>query len=203
MVRKCELIAGALVNDLRSAAMMTKRFGDSLMGAGERPDGQTAQRCLTHQEEKTMSEQAEPQRVPVKMYESPDRLTVAAPMPGLEPEDIAVEVTPGNQLVLHGSGRGVLKGENYAFADEWNPGPYCRELLLPSPVDGSMANITFRNGILVVVLPLAETTRPAHLAMEAIGPGYGERAGNAGHPVRRISEAEHAARMPGHQRHHA
>lgn len=97
----------------------------------------------------------------------------------------------------------MLKGENYVFEEEWNPGPYCRELTLPHCVDGSMANVTYRNGILVVVLPLAAVTRPAHLGLDAIGPDYGERAGNAGHPIRRLSEAEHAARLPGHHRHHA
>ena len=138
-----------------------------------------------------MNDHAEAQRVPVKLYQSSDRLTVAAPVPGLEPEDITVEITPGSQLVIHGSGRGRLKGENQVFKDEWNPGPYCRELTLPSPVDGTMANVTYRNGILVVVLPLAEEIRPAHLGLEAIGPEQGERVGNAGHPVRRLSSAEH------------
>jgi HSP20 family molecular chaperone IbpA len=140
--------------------------------------------------------------VPVKVYESADRLTVAAPMPGMAPEDIAIEITPGNQLILHGDGRGVLKNENFVRYDEWNPGPYCRELTLPSPVDGSMANVTLRNGILVVVLPLAETTQPAHLGLHVVGPDYGERAGNAGHPVRHLTEAEHVARTPGHHQHH-
>ena len=88
------------------------------------------------------------QILPVKMYASADRLTVAAPMPGLEPDDICIEVTPGNQLVLYGSARGSLKNENLVHADEWNPGPYCRELTLPSRVDGSLANVTYRNGIL-------------------------------------------------------
>lgn len=138
-----------------------------------------------------MNDDAELQKVPIKVYESADRLTVAAPMPGLEPEDITVEVTPGNQLLLHGGGRGRLKGENRVLEDEWNPGPYCRELTLPSPVDGAMANVTYRNGILVVVLPLSDATQPAHLGLEAVGPEHGERVGNTGHPVRRLDNAEH------------
>ena len=149
-----------------------------------------------------MNAHAEPQRVPVKVYQSDDRLTVAAPMPGLEPGDIAVEITPGNQLVIHGNGRGLLKGQKLVLGDEWNPGPYCRELTLPSPVDGTMANLTYRNGILVIALPLATVTLPAHLGLEAVGSDYGERAGNAGHPIRRLSEAEHIARTPGHHQHH-
>ena len=138
------------------------------------------------------------QILPVKMYASADRLTVAAPMPGLEPDDICIEVTPGNQLVLYGSARGSLKNENLVHADEWNPGPYCRELTLPSPVDGRLANLTYRNGILVVVLPIAEEVGPAHLGLRAVGLDYGERVGNAGHPVHAVNSPEHLAR---HQHH--
>jgi|CXWL01.1.fsa_nt_gi HSP20 family molecular chaperone IbpA len=144
------------------------------------------------------------QVVPVKMYESADRLTVAVPMPGAEPEDVCVEVTPGGQLILYSSGRGALKDEKLVHSDEWNVGPYCRELTLPSPVDGSMANVTYRNGILVVALPLAEVTRPAHLGLDSVGPDYGERVGNAGHPVHRLTSSEHNAGRPkGQHDHHS
>jgi HSP20 family protein len=142
------------------------------------------------------------QRVPVKVYESADRLTVAAPMPGMAVEDIAVEITPGNQLILHGNGRGTLKDENLVLRDEWDPGPYCREFTLPAPVDGSMANVTYRNGILVVSLPFAPQTRPAHLKLEPLGGDYGERVGNAGHPVHRVTTAEHSESAPPHHQHH-
>jgi HSP20 family protein len=142
------------------------------------------------------------QRVPVKVYESADRLTVAAPMPGMAVEDIAVEVTPGNQLILHGNGRGALKDENLVLRDEWDPGPYCREITLPAPVDGSLANVTYRNGILVVSLPFASQTRPAHLKLEPTDSDYGERVGNAGHPVRRVTASEHSESSPPHHRHH-
>lgn len=138
------------------------------------------------------------QVVPVKVYESADRLTVAAPMAGLEPENICVEVTPGNQLVLYGSSRGALKGENFVHADEWNPGPYCRELTLPLPVDGRLANLTYGNGVLVVVLPIAEEVRPAHLGLGNVGPDHGERVGNAGHPVHPLSNTEHLGRHQPH-----
>lgn len=131
------------------------------------------------------------QIVLVKMYESSGRLTVAAPMPGLEPEDICVEVTPGNQLVLYGSSRGSLKDEKVVHADEWNPGPYCREITLPVIVDGATANLTYRNGILVVALPVAQETRAAHLGLHLVGPDYGERVGNAGHPVHAVRDVEH------------
>ncbi len=44
-----------------------------------------------------MNDTGSAQPVPVKMYRSEDRLTVAAPMPGMEPEDILVEVTADDE----------------------------------------------------------------------------------------------------------
>src|SRR5947209_1751353 len=45
--------------------------------------------------------------VPVKLFETADRLSVAAPTPGLLPQDLAIEVTSEDRLVLHGEMRGV------------------------------------------------------------------------------------------------
>jgi HSP20 family protein len=120
------------------------------------------------------------QEIPVKMYCSEERLTVAAPMPGLQPEDIAVAVDEGNAIVLHGDLRGVLKGEKDVLCDEWNPGPYHRELTLPECVDGERANVTYNNGVLVVVLPRADRTTPATLRLDGVGPAKGARVGNQG-----------------------
>lgn len=39
--------------------------------------------------------------VPVTMYRTPDRLTLAAPMPGVQSGEIAVEITAAGRAVLH------------------------------------------------------------------------------------------------------
>ena len=131
----------------------------------------------------------EHQSVPVKVYRSRDLLTVAAPMAGLGAEDITVEVTDDGRLVLDGRlcavpklDRGRLEGANDVLVNEWMLGPYHRELALGTPVDGPAATVTYGNGVLVVALPVAETTRPARLSLESIGPTRGERAGNPDHP---------------------
>ncbi len=56
-----------------------------------------------------MQEEAKIQQIPVKMYRTSDRLMVTAPMPGMEPEDILVEITEDGLLILHGALRGLLK----------------------------------------------------------------------------------------------
>jgi HSP20 family protein len=129
--------------------------------------------------------------VPVKMYQSDDRLTVAAPMPGLDPGDIVVEVTGNGQLILHGRVRGFLKGIKQLLLDEWTVGGYHRELPLPIPVDGAMANVTYGNGVLVVAMPLSQQMCPAKLTLTTVAPDTGQRVGNAGRPPRAATNAEH------------
>ena len=131
-----------------------------------------------------MQEQAQLQHIPIKVYRSDDRLTIAAPMPGLQPEDIVVEVTADGRLALHGDLRGVLKGVKELLVDEWSVGGYERDLTLPAPVDAELATATYGNGVLVVTLPLAEQTRGARLRLEPTGFAHGERVGSYGHPIR-------------------
>ena len=123
------------------------------------------------------------QSVPIKAYKSVDRLTVAAPLPGMEPQDIVVTVSEQGTLTLLGELRGELKGEKEVLADEWNPGPYRRTFQLQDPVDASRANATYNNGVLVVSLPIAETNRAATVELERLSATAGEQVGHAGHPA--------------------
>src|SRR5262249_55484410 len=131
-------------------------------------------------------EHIETQRIPVKVYRTQERITVAAPMPGLLPEDIAVEVTSDGKLLLSGELRGALKGVKELLLDEWSIGAYRRELDLPAAVDGVRANVTYGNGVLVVALPIAARVAPARLSLAGTGllPDHGLYLGHAGHPTR-------------------
>lgn len=129
-----------------------------------------------------MQEQLKQQHIPVKVYRTAERLMVAAPMPGLEPENIVVEVTANGNLFLHGDLRGMLKGIKELLLDEWSAGAYHRELALVTPVNAECANVTYGNGILLVTLPISDQTRPARLVPTRITPTHGKRRGNAGHP---------------------
>ncbi|SRR6266849_1211231 len=107
-------------------------------------------------EEKHKHEQMKQQHIPVKMYRTYDRLMVAAPMPGLEPENIVVEVTEDGHLMLHGDLRSMLKDVKELLVDEWSVGAYHRELDLPVTVDAERANVSYGNGVLLVTLPISE-----------------------------------------------
>src|SRR5947209_15623781 len=127
-----------------------------------------------------MQEHAKLQQIPVKVYRSSDRLMVAAPMPGLQPEDILVQVTENGHLMIQGELRGLLKDIKELVLDEWSVGDYYRELPLPDAVDGTLATVTYGNGVLVVALPISEHTRPASLILDTVGPARGEHIGKSG-----------------------
>jgi HSP20 family protein len=114
-------------------------------------------------------ERAKVQLVPLKVYRAANRLTVAAPMAGMEPEDIVIDITEDGRLLLDGRVRGVLKEVNELLLDEWSVGAYCRDYTLPEPVDGSEAVATYGNGVLVVTFPTASHTTPAHLTLSSSG----------------------------------
>jgi HSP20 family protein len=110
---------------------------------------------------------------------------IAAPMAGLEPENILVEVSvdgdSDGRLILHGDQRALLKEIKELLIDEWSVGAYHRELALPVPVNAVCANVTYGNGVLMVAMPISEQTSPARLTLERVTPTHGERQGNVGH----------------------
>jgi len=128
-----------------------------------------------------MQTQAKIQSVPIKMYRTPDRLTIAAPMPGIQPEDLLIRITDQNMLILEGEIRGVLKDIKEVLLDEWEAGGYYREVKLPNAVDGVHANVTYGNGVVVVALPLSEVIIAADITVPKVGTDKGERVGHAGH----------------------
>jgi HSP20 family protein len=128
-----------------------------------------------------MQTQTKIQGIPIKMYRTQDRLTIAAPMPGIQPEDLLIRVTDKNSLILQGEIRGVLKDIKEVLIDEWDAGGYYREIALPNAVDGVHANVTYGNGVVVVALPLSEKTVVANITVPKVGTDKGERVGHTGH----------------------
>jgi len=120
-----------------------------------------------------MPESRKVQQVPLKVYRGVSHLTVAAPMAGMEPEDITAEITQDGRLLLDGEVRAVLKDVKELLLDEWSVGAYYRDYLLPEYVDGSQTTATYGNGVLVVAMPLATYTIPARLTLSSSGHAHG------------------------------
>lgn len=123
----------------------------------------------------------EPQ-LPVNIYHEGDRLMIAAPMPGMEPQDIHITLE-GARLSIRTGLRGPGQQRTQSFVlQEWTSGPYERTINLPLQVDGSRANASYDNGILVLILPLNDYAVGAHLRMIKVGTAKGQLVGHTGHP---------------------
>jgi HSP20 family molecular chaperone IbpA len=97
-----------------------------------------------------------PQEVPVNVYETRDALVVVAPLPAVQPEDVAIDLWPG-RLRITASLRSAAP-RDYVI-HEWDYGGYEREIELPEGWGGSV-DASLANGQLAVrVLPGTVTER--------------------------------------------
>jgi len=114
---------------------------------------------------------AQAQTVPVNIFEAEDIVMVIAPMPGVQDEDIDIQVR-GNSLTIEGRERAGLKpeaGKRYV-RNEWRYGPYRRMVELPYAVDANSAEATLGDGVLTVRLSKAETERTRRIEVKTINP---------------------------------
>jgi HSP20 family protein len=111
--------------------------------------------------------------VPVNVYREVRKIMVAAPLPGVEPQNIHVDVS-GTRLSIHTGLRGPGQGRKRYALRQWTVGPYRCAVDLPEAVDASRANATFDNGVLVVILPLSTHPTSGTVSMQKIGTSKGQ-----------------------------
>jgi HSP20 family protein len=75
------------------------------------------------------------QSIPVQLHRADHLMVLAAPMPGLEPSDIAV-VIEGDRVTIDGTYRGSRQDQPDVLISEWTMGPYHRDIILPQLVNG-------------------------------------------------------------------
>jgi HSP20 family protein len=122
----------------------------------------------------------DPTAVPVNVFENDRELIVVAPMPGVTPEDISIDVTDDGRLILRATMHGEGQERIAYLTREWSYGPYERTILLPYPVDALRANVTYGNGVLSITLPKADAVRGGRMLVERTGHTRGVAAGHRG-----------------------
>lgn len=95
----------------------------------------------------------------VDMLESPREIVVVVEAPGVKTEELRVEVED-LRLLVGGNVRTGIAEENRELTFRYREraeGPFERAISLPARVDASMAAATYRQGLLTVRLPKAES----------------------------------------------
>lgn len=101
--------------------------------------------------------------LPVNVWEDKDSLHVVARVPGLEPDDLDIQLT-GDVLTIRGRfGSDVEREESKDwcwYANELWYGPVERTITLPTKVQTDKVEAVFKNGVLHLTVPKAEEVKP-------------------------------------------
>lgn len=122
----------------------------------------------------------DPTAIPINMFDNERELMVVAPMPGVGPEDITIDVTDDGHLTLRAAQHGEGQERIAYLTREWSYGPYERTIELPYAVDAMRANVSYGNGVLALTLPRAESTFGGRILVERTGHARGVAAGHRG-----------------------
>jgi HSP20 family protein len=125
------------------------------------------------------------QTIPVRIYNREKHIVLAAPLPGLEAENISVTVG-GNRVVITGEERGPRQHGTDVILSEWSIGPYYREISLQQAISGPLTNATYGNGVLVLSMPKAEKNDPkseVNFKLQPITATRGESVGHIGSEI--------------------
>ena len=118
--------------------------------------------------------------IPVNLFENNRELMVVAPMPGVGPEDISIDVTDDGRITLRAAQHGEGQERIDYITREWSYGPYERTIDLPFGVDAMRANVSYGNGVLSVTLPKATATSAGRIRVERTGHARGGALGHSG-----------------------
>ena len=103
---------------------------------------------------------------PVEIFENGDDLVIRAEVPGVEKEDIEINVENGT-LVLSGERKrnSEIKEDN-AYRLERVYGSFNRSFRLPTTVDAGRIAAKYHNGVLEITLPKLEAAKPRKVEIE-------------------------------------
>jgi HSP20 family protein len=104
---------------------------------------------------------------PVEVLERDGRLVVRADVPGLEKDDVNVEIDD-DRLVISGERRQEReeRREGSAYRSERVYGQFHRVIALPEGADAEHATATFKNGVLEVTMPVTGRHQPRRLPVQ-------------------------------------
>jgi HSP20 family protein len=110
--------------------------------------------------------------LPIDLYETPDALIVKTRLPGVNPEDVEVNIQ-GDSLVIKAelpSDANIEDAKGWTwYRHELYHGTVARGITLPTLIQSDKVEATFRNGELSLVLPKAEEVKPRSIKVKTAG----------------------------------
>lgn len=100
----------------------------------------------------------------VDVEERGDDIVVTADMPGVDRDDIRLDVTEDNVLEISAEKKAETKKEEKGYVrHERTYSRYYRAIRLPVPVDKTKAKACYKDGVLEVSMPMAHRTAASEI----------------------------------------
>ncbi len=100
----------------------------------------------------------------VDIYENDDEILLHADMPGVEKDDIKVNIDNG-KLELSGVRKLVTNGA--VDWEEFGDVEFSRSFSVPQAIDVNKVNAQLRDGVLYLHLPKSDNAKPRQIAIQA------------------------------------
>ncbi len=110
---------------------------------------------------------------PVDMYLTENEAIIEMAAPGVNPDDVNISVTGDTVTVSGEAKRATHAQKSQPYHEEIWRDRFQRSFQLPIQVDPNKAEASFENGILTLVLPKTEATRPRKIQVQQRGSAAG------------------------------
>ena len=108
----------------------------------------------------------QPRVMPVDLFREGDRYLLNADLPGVDPGSIDVDVD-GHLLTIRAQ-RSAASRENSRWLLQERPfGAYLRQFTIGEDVEADGISASYDNGVLSVVIPIAERAKPRKITVES------------------------------------
>lgn len=101
---------------------------------------------------------------PVSIFNDGEDFVVVAELPGVRKEDLDVQVR-GDTLRIKGKKTVAYEDESSVHRRERAAGEFDRTVTLPAQLDAAKVGAEYRDGVLTVRLPRAESERPRSVSI--------------------------------------
>jgi len=102
---------------------------------------------------------------PVDIFESDDRISLLADIPGVKPEDLKIDLRD-NVLTLSGRVAGGEAAAETPVLREYASGTYFRQFTLSEHIDQTKIDAKLTDGVLRLELPKVERAKPRQIMVK-------------------------------------
>ena len=107
-----------------------------------------------------------PRFMPMDLYREADHFVLAADLPGVDPGSVHIDVDNGTLTIK--AERSETVGDDVQWlSSERFTGTYMRQLALGDGIDTAKISASYENGVLTVILPVAEKAKPRKIEVNA------------------------------------